>query len=205
MKKPVFIILLSILMSASVFAQKVTEKKAADERDLSGTWILDEEKSQFSTYNEEIDDKEKEGYENYALTITQKESEIKIIKSYTFRGKESKYTITLFADNRSEQNIESYRRQIDAPNVNTLNLLLEEANIKSETVWKKGKLIRKGSFQGNVGMPNFRVEKNHLVKEVYELSDDSQTLVVEIDLQILNSPTNIGFRRSKLTFHKDTN
>lgn len=201
MTKLLLVILLSGLVSFSTPAQNGNNKNSSVEPNLSGTWLLDEKQSRLS-YDDDVDSQLKQGYDDYVLEIAQKEAEIKSTKSFTFRGKEFSYATTLFTDKRGEQNRDSYLRSRGAEDDQSVIVWLEEADFKSETFWKKGKLIRNASFKGDRGVPSFRTEKNHLVKETYILSEDGKTLTVQIELQIMDSPRNIASYASKLIFRK---
>jgi hypothetical protein len=196
MKKTLFIISLIVLMSIAICAQKDSSDGSSAEGDISGTWNLDEKKSIFPYRGE------RESYRDYALTISKNGSEIKITKIFMLKGQESKSTITLFADKRGEQNTESHLRVRGDDDARENYFWLEDVNIKSETFWKNGKLIRNGTFGIEVGILKPKRDLRHVIKEVFELSADGKTLVVDFDLKILDSPTNIVSRSKKFIFKK---
>ncbi len=196
MKKMLYIISLMVLMSIALSAQKNSRDASSDEPDINGTWTLDEKKSTFTLRGE------RESYKDYALTINQIGSEIKITKTFMLQGQESKSTITLFADKRGEQNTESYLRVRSDDEARENYFWLEDVKIKSESFWKKGKLVRNGTFGVEVGILKPKRNLRHVIKEVFNLSADGKMLVVEFDLKILDSPTNIVSRSKKLIFKR---
>jgi hypothetical protein len=196
MKKTLYFISLAFLMSVGIYAQKASGDGVSSGRDLNGTWILDGKKSILPIPGE------RESYTDFSLVIGQNGPEIKITKIYLLKGQESKSTITLFGDERGEQNAEMILQVGGAREASENVFWLEEANIKSETVWKKGKLIRSGTFGIEVGILKPKRDLRHVIKEVFDLSDDGKTLIVWMDLKILDSPNNIVSKARKFVFQR---
>lgn len=145
------LIFLIVLLNFSVFAQA---DKSASLRDFSGTWMLDEENSFRSS--KDVDD-----FDAYTLIISQNEAEIKIVKTYSYKGKSSEYNINLFTDKRGEVNkyeIENYPR--------------EDVNLKSTTFAKKDKIFRAGICKPDSDVYPLKI------KETYILSKDGKTLTL---------------------------
>lgn len=196
MRKPLLIVLLTLLMAVNVFNQNNKDSKDVSTSDFNGTWILDKEKSLFEIRvgRRNPNESDKENLADYILTISQKESEFKIKRSFTFKGKQWDYETALFTDKRGEENTYIFKQY--AYRLTEIETFwLEDANIKSKSQLKEAKLTRSGSFISKSG-------KAHIVKEIYELSKDGKTLSVLTDIQVMYSPKAVDNRKSKLIFQK---
>jgi hypothetical protein len=193
--KKIFLITLSlILLSLSALAQKENNKTDSTGLNFSGSWILDEKKSFFSS-------ERRERYEDYVLEITQKESEIKIDTSFIYRGKEFKYALVLFFDKRGEENVQAFEQMnysgMSRSSMEDFDFWLEDVKIKTTTFLNKDKLVRRGVFTIS-GV-------NQILNEEYKLSKDGKTLSINSHIRIQVSPLsgnkieNSGF---KLIFQK---
>ncbi len=175
MNKISLTILLTILLSLSVSAQKEKDQNLSD---FSGTWILDED----SSFGNSVS---KEDFEDFTLVISPNEPEIKIRQTYLFKGKPSEHTIKLFTDKRGEENV--YFVERNSVDYNNSGLYwLEDINMKSKTYLKKGKIIREGGYKTNFS--KYPV----VIKETYVLSTDGKTMTIFTEPTVVTPQSSFG-------------
>ncbi len=121
--------------------------------DFTGKWILDVKASSPNATPKE--------YQNQFWEISQNGSEVKIRKSYDYKNQPISYNTVLYIDGRGETN--SFPSAIAK----------QTKEIKSKTVLRKGKLVRK--FEYSIGIGRFTTR----VVEEFRLSSDGEKLILD--------------------------
>jgi hypothetical protein len=150
---------LLMCLSFSVSAQEKKENESQEKPNLSGTWVIDKEKSYPKS-------SERKKVDYYRLIISHSDEEIKIARDYSFNNQRSSFTEILFTDKRGEKNVDRTG-------------MTNFPEIKSQTFWKKQTIVRRFLYsKSDVGTPYV------ISGEKYTLSDDGKTLTITTEYEL---------------------
>jgi hypothetical protein len=165
-----FTILFSItLFSLCIPAQeKSKDNKSEEKPNFSGTWLIDKEKSYPTSA-------ERKSVGDYTVVIAHTGDELKISRKYTVKNIKGGYTETLYTDRREEKNVDNTGMTM-------------EAEIKSETFWKKQTVVRRFLYdKTGRQMPAYIISG-----EIYSLSKDGKVLTITAEYELTSPFTEAG-------------
>jgi hypothetical protein len=159
MKRALAVLLLAACAAAAAAAQgeKKGGKSEKPRPDLSGTWLRDNDKSDFGNFAQSPLARAKLIY-----VIDAKDPEIKITRKSALDGQEDSRQVTHYSDGRGETN----------------PAMIGDGEMKSKTKWEGSKLVAKSSTSSQT--PNGPLYMETLIK--WELSDDGKTLTETISM-----------------------
>jgi hypothetical protein len=158
-KLSIFFLLIASFSFSIAAQEKKKENEASGKPNLSGTWIIDKEKSYSKS-------SERKKVDYYKLIISHSGEEIKIARNYSFNNQRSSFTEILFTDKRGERNLDK-TGMTDFP------------EIKSATFWKKQSIVRRFLYnKRDTGTPYV------VSSEKYALSDDGKTLTITTEYEL---------------------
>lgn len=126
------------------------DKNASGQRpkpNLSGTWVLDLNKSSLGK-------RQKEGLTEYLLVIAHRDTEIKMVRRIKKGGREVVDDLIYYTDGRP-------------------GFLPVSGNIETKTTWRKNKLYRRSTSSINI----LSVLHQSVTEDEWRLSEDGATLV----------------------------
>lgn len=129
-------------------AQNEKKGASATRKVLSGVWILENQKAEYS-FDTDMD---------LTLDITQNDPEIVVTRTYTYEGSENRQELHYFSDQRGETN----------------PTIVEGQTVNSKTKWAGDKLVSRSSGRTEYA-PTVSVKYDRV--DEWKLSKDGQTLV----------------------------
>lgn len=161
MEKFIFV---CIVMFAWAFAGLAQEHKTESKPDLSGTWLLDRSKSNFSKSSKTPSKPET------PLKIVHRDPELKINRAFDVSGQAVMRDLIYYTDGRGETNpagifLTDGRTNLDAAD-------REKDLTKSKTRWSGNKLLIRSILRSFLGGHLFEYE----LVETWKLSSDGKTL-----------------------------